>query len=163
MSAFALQSAEARADFIHQLAIPGGIPAYIVEKDFWVCWLLGRIFVGPKLGSDCVFKGGTSLSKVFGVIDRFSEDIDLGISPVSLGWQEADLDNAPSPSQRRKRMLKLEADCTKAVKTSFLPELVAVVRDVYMLLWQQGQREQGQYPKRRCRLVRNATTHQLHY
>ena len=49
----------------------------IVEKDFWVCWLLGRIFASAGLGGQCVFKGGTSLSKVFAAIDRFSEDIDL--------------------------------------------------------------------------------------
>ena len=49
----------------------------IVEKDFWVCWLLGHIFAAPSLGNHCVFKGGTSLSKVFAAIDRFSEDIDL--------------------------------------------------------------------------------------
>lgn len=61
-----------------------------------MCWLLGHIFATPGLGSDCVFKGGTSLSKVFRAIARFSEDIDLGLSPASLGWKESDLDDAPS-------------------------------------------------------------------
>ncbi len=63
-------------------------PSVIVEKDFWVCWLLGRIFATPGLDGNCVFKGGTSLSKVFAAIQRFSEDIDLGLSPASLGWNE---------------------------------------------------------------------------
>ncbi|MFM8715258.1 MAG: nucleotidyl transferase AbiEii/AbiGii toxin family protein, partial [Spartobacteria bacterium] len=53
-----------------------GVSAPIVEKDFWVCWLLGLIFSTPELGGNAVFKGGTSLSKVFGVIHRFSEDVD---------------------------------------------------------------------------------------
>ena len=127
MSFFALQSRESRAEFIYQFAIPASIPAYIVEKDFWVCWLLGRIFETPALGEHCVFKGGTSLSKVFKAIDRFSEDIDLGISPGSLGWKEADLDEAPSASQRRKRMEQLEADCAVAVRTRYLPVLEEVV------------------------------------
>ena len=47
------------------------LPAFIVEKNFWVCWLLGRIFATPQLGAGCVFKGGTSLSKVFGAIAVF--------------------------------------------------------------------------------------------
>src|SRR5439155_11031577 len=127
MSFFALQSRESRAEFMYQFAIPASIPAYIVEKDFWVCWLLGRIFETPALGEHCVFKGGTSLSKVFKAINRFSEDIDLGISPGSLGWKEADLDEAPSVSQRRKRMEQLGADCAEAVRTRYLPALEAVV------------------------------------
>jgi hypothetical protein len=128
MSAFATQPADARADFIYQFATGAKIPAYIVEKDFWVCWLLGRVFATPDLGADCVFKGATSLSKVFGVIDRFSEDIDLGISPASLGWKEADLDEAPSNTARQKRMKQVEADCAKAVQSRFMPELESVVR-----------------------------------
>ncbi len=49
----------------------------VVEKDFWVCWTLKRLFEDPTLSKLLIFKGGTSLSKVFGLIDRFSEDIDL--------------------------------------------------------------------------------------
>jgi len=49
----------------------------VVEKDFWVCWTLKRLFEHPDLSKLLIFKGGTSLSKVFGLIDRFSEDIDL--------------------------------------------------------------------------------------
>ena len=49
----------------------------VVEKDFWVCWTLKHLFEHPDLSKLMIFKGGTSLSKVFGLIDRFSEDIDL--------------------------------------------------------------------------------------
>lgn len=49
----------------------------VVEKDFWVCWTLKHLFEHPMLSTLLIFKGGTSLSKVFGLIDRFSEDIDL--------------------------------------------------------------------------------------
>lgn len=107
-----------------------GLPPAIVEKDFWVCWLLGRIFSAPTLGPLCVFKGGTSLSKVFQAINRFSEDVDLGLSPASLGWSEADLDDAPSVSQRRKRMDKMMADCAEVVRSKFQPELEASVRSL---------------------------------
>ncbi len=60
----------------------------ILEKDFWVCWILGILFES-EFASSLVFKGGTSLSKVFGVIDRFSEDIDLSLSPAFLKLPEA--------------------------------------------------------------------------
>lgn len=52
------------------------IPAVYVEKDYWVTYALFNIF-NDKIGSDAVFKGGTALSKCFGIIQRFSEDIDL--------------------------------------------------------------------------------------
>ena len=53
-----------------------GRPAHLLEKDIWVVWALAAIYDSP-LGSALTFKGGTSLSKVYKVIDRFSEDIDL--------------------------------------------------------------------------------------
>lgn len=52
----------------------------VVEKDFWVCWTLKQLFEDPFLSKLLIFKGGTSLSKVFRLIDRFSEDIDLVLS-----------------------------------------------------------------------------------
>ena len=51
-------------------------PVHLLEKDVWVVWSLHALFESP-LGKDLTFKGGTSLSKAYGVIDRFSEDIDL--------------------------------------------------------------------------------------
>jgi hypothetical protein len=53
-----------------------GRPAHLLEKDVWVVWALRALFESP-LATDLTFKGGTSLSKVYKVIDRFSEDIDL--------------------------------------------------------------------------------------
>ena len=127
MKTFASEPAESRADFIYQYAATAHVPAYIVEKDFWVCWLLGRIFSTDSLGRDCVFKGGTSLAKVFNAIHRFSEDIDLGLSPQSLGWKETDLDDAPSKTARLKRVTQIEADCAQAVRENFLPTLEKVI------------------------------------
>ena len=49
-----------------------------VEKDFWVCWVLDVLFNGMGEGHPrLLFKGGTSLSKAYQVIRRFSEDVDL--------------------------------------------------------------------------------------
>ncbi len=127
MKSFALEPSDERSIYINQYAATHGIPAYIVEKDFWVCWLLARIFSTPSLGPACVFKGGTSLSKVFGAIERFSEDIDLALSSDSLGWSEEELDEAPSPTKRRKLVKKLDQACAEAVQSRFHHELETAV------------------------------------
>lgn len=57
-----------------------------VEKDFWVCWLLKEIYSIPEFKGRLVFKGGTSLSKCFNLIQRFSEDIDLAVDFERLGF-----------------------------------------------------------------------------
>jgi len=71
-----LPSAERSALFSETAAGMGTTPA-IIEKDFWVTWVLDRLFRNPELARLLMFKGGTSLSKVYRLIERFSEDIDL--------------------------------------------------------------------------------------
>lgn len=66
------------------------LPAQVVEKDFWVTVVLQAIFSLPIV-EHLVFKGGTSLSKGWNLIDRFSEDIDLAVDPRFLGAREGDL------------------------------------------------------------------------
>ena len=58
----------------------------IIEKDFWVCWVLGELFTLPEIKGHLIFKGGTSLSKIYNVIERFSEDIDISIEKSYLGF-----------------------------------------------------------------------------
>ena len=53
-----------------------GLDAASVKKDFWVCWTLREIFALPGIGEHITFKGGTSLSKAWKLIERFSEDIE---------------------------------------------------------------------------------------
>jgi predicted nucleotidyltransferase component of viral defense system len=65
---------------IQEAAVRRGVSPVIIEKDFWVCYILSSLF-RSEFGESLVFKGGTSLSKVFRVIHRFSEDIDLSLSP----------------------------------------------------------------------------------
>ena len=57
--------------------------ATVIEKDFWICWILKQFCADSTLGTRLVFKGGPSLSKAYTLIDRFSEDLDL-ILDVSL-------------------------------------------------------------------------------
>jgi Nucleotidyl transferase AbiEii toxin, Type IV TA system len=71
---------------INQTAIKLGLPAFAVEKDWWVTLALRAIFDLP-IGKHLVFKGGTSLSKGWQLIERFSEDIDLAIDRSFLGFE----------------------------------------------------------------------------
>lgn len=66
------------------------LPAQVVEKDFWVTAVLQIVFSLP-IAEYLVFKGGTSLSKGWKLIERFSEDIDLAIDPIFLGAEDGDL------------------------------------------------------------------------
>ncbi len=61
-----------RADLFVATGSSHGLAPLMIEKDFWVCWTLKRLFTLPDPPSGLLFKGGTSLSKVFGVIERFS-------------------------------------------------------------------------------------------
>src|SRR5262245_49231004 len=65
-----------RAEALQVAAAQSGRPVHVLEKDAWVVWTLSALFDSP-FGKDLVFKGGTSLSKAYHVIDRFSEDIDV--------------------------------------------------------------------------------------
>ena len=127
MIEFALQPESERRLIIEQVAARRGILPVIVEKDFWVCWVLGRIFACPEMGPGVVFKGGTSLAKVFRVIERFSEDADLSVTPSFLGFSDLDLDEAPSNAQRLKRMKALAGACETCVAQQFQPALEASI------------------------------------
>lgn len=74
-----LLSKEERALFFGTAAEIMQMPFEIIEKDYWVVWVLERLFSFVKMKSHLTFKGGTSLSKAYGLIDRFSEDIDLSV------------------------------------------------------------------------------------
>jgi len=75
-----------RSELFEATAGAMGIHPAVAEKDFWVCWVLKKLFASPELKDKLVFKVGTSLSKVFKLIDRFSEDIDLVLNWELLGY-----------------------------------------------------------------------------
>jgi hypothetical protein len=119
-----LQPQERRL-YIEQAAVRRNVSAVVIEKDFWVCWLLGILF-GSEFSGSLVFKGGTSLSKVFGVIERFSEDIDLSLAPEFLQLPEA----GTSRNQASKWMKRAEDACGVAVQKQIAPVLEAAVETV---------------------------------
>jgi len=115
-------SPDERRLYVEQAAIRRDVSPVMLEKDFWVCWMLGVLF-RSEYADSLVFKGGTSLSKVFGVIERFSEDIDLSLSPTFLKLPEA----GTSRNQAHKWMTRAEAACGAAVQHQIGPAMETVV------------------------------------
>ncbi len=102
----------------------GDMRPALVEKDFWVCWTLKRIFTLEDPPAGLVFKGGTSLSKVYQAIDRFSEDVDLSFDRSVLGFGgDNDPAKAPSRKQVSNRLKGLSAACREMISARFLPQL----------------------------------------
>ncbi len=101
-----------------------GLSAGSVEKDFWVCWTLRTLFSSPTSGPHLTFKGGTSLSKGWKLIQRFSEDIDIVIDRDFLGFGgERAPEAAPSQKQRSKRLDELKDACQRHILDTLLPAL----------------------------------------
>ena len=86
MDKLARRPAEYRRDIFSEAAARLGIRPTIIEKDFWVCVALKFLFQKSRFGKSLVFKGGTSLSKAHGLIERFSEDIDLVLDWKVIGF-----------------------------------------------------------------------------
>ncbi len=74
---------EERSQIFQTLAPRLGLSPVVLQKDVWVCWVLEKLFLMPGR-LPMAFKGGTSLSKVYGVIHRFSEDVDITLDFRSL-------------------------------------------------------------------------------
>jgi hypothetical protein len=119
-------SAKERADLFRESAIRrGDITPEIVEKDFWVCWMLKHIFSLHGLSAHLIFKGGTSLSKVFKVIKRFSEDIDLSFSRSDFGFTgDRDIRSQLGTKKRERLLKELKNQCESYIATEFLPYLI---------------------------------------
>lgn len=117
-----------RALAFEQAATQRAVSAVVIEKDFWVCWLLSVMFSQPELAPHLVFKGGTSLSKVFGVIDRFSEDIDLSVSPEFVGADPQAFNALTSRTQRDAAMKEMQRLCAAKAQNTIAPLLEAAIQ-----------------------------------
>lgn len=109
-----------------------GRPAHLLEKDVWVVWALRTMFQSP-LGHQLVFKGGTSLSKAYGAINRFSEDIDLtydirAIAPDLV--KDGDAEFLPrNNSQQQKWKKAIEGRLEKWIADTVVPILMTALND----------------------------------
>ena len=108
-----------------------GTAALNIEKDFWVCWTLDALFNRlPAGGPRLLFKGGTSLSKAFGLISRFSEDIDITVFREDIG-ETASVETLEAMSGK-KRQAKLDAikqACQGYIGGAFMEQLSTYFRD----------------------------------
>lgn len=115
-----------RLDLFLSTANRLGAPIGNVEKDFWVCWTLDALY--HRLPADrprLLFKGGTSLSKAYGLIDRFSEDIDVTVFRDDLE-QAATVEELEALSGKKRRA-RLDAirDACRAYITGPLRDSLA--------------------------------------
>jgi hypothetical protein len=96
---FQLSTAE-RLEALDLAANTSGLLPHLLEKDIWVVWSLRHLFAGPY-ADHMVFKGGTSLSKAYGVIRRFSEDVDLTYDIRAIAADLVGDADAPLPASKR--------------------------------------------------------------
>ena len=124
MDDFARLPSDERRLYFEQAAARLGLSAQIVEKDFWVCWSLRRLFSLDEFRDHLTFKGGTTLAKVYRVIERFSEDVDVAIERGFLGFGG---DNEPekgaSEKEKQRRIARLKKACQAAVTDRLQPQL----------------------------------------
>lgn len=113
-----------RSDYIVAAATSLGISELVVEKDLWVVWMLEQLFaLSPELGP-FTFKGGTSLSKGFNAIQRFSEDIDISIDRARLGYaDDGYFYNAGSGKETRRRVEEIRGTVRAYTMDNILPAL----------------------------------------
>lgn len=103
-----------------------GMSSVIVEKDFWVCWTLQQLFAASSVRQHLIFKGGTSLSKAFGAISRFSEDIDLSLDRGLLGFVGEKDPAAHSGKAQKALLAELEGAAADFIGGPLLAELQAL-------------------------------------
>ena len=118
-------SVSERLEALQVAADASGLLPHLLEKDIWVVWSLQHLFAGPY-ADHLVFKGGTSLSKAYGVIRRFSEDVDLTYDIRAIAGDlvgEADVPLPTSKSQERKWSKEIRARLTDWVGAEIVPNL----------------------------------------
>lgn len=122
--------AETRAGLFTATAQRIGTTPQNVEKDFWVCWTLDALFNGLPEGPRLLFKGGTSLSKGFGLIRRFSEDIDVTVFRDDLGEAHSVEDLQKLSGKKREAALDAIRDaCQGFINGSMLAGLTQIAAE----------------------------------
>lgn len=123
MQRFAELPQKDRSDAIVVAAQQLGMEPAIVEKDFWVCWTLDYLFRESSFENSFAFKGGTSLSKGFGLIERFSEDIDLIFDWRLLGYGLDEPWEKRSNTKQDGFVAKINDDAARFLQGTLMPEM----------------------------------------
>lgn len=120
-----------RKDAFEQAAQRLGTSAIHIEKDFWVCWILDQLFNSradnePRL----LFKGGTSLSKGFSLINRFSEDIDVTVFRTDLA-HGATFDELEKMGRKKRdaELAQIRQDCSAYIQGPLQTKLAKLASD----------------------------------
>jgi hypothetical protein len=120
-----------RAEVFNEAGLQLGLPPYYVEKDFWVCWVLQLLFGHDQMGQHLTFRGGTSLSKGWQLIERFSEDVDLA---MSREWVDPELPNPAEEginnAERDRRLRQLRHACRQTIRNELVPLLEAAAAEL---------------------------------
>lgn len=107
-----------------------GLTDAIVEKDFWVCFMLDYLFHKSKWKNSIAFKGGTNLSKAYGLIERFSEDIDLILDWRVLGFEK----NEPWIDRSNTKQDKFNKEANRRteefLRDIFMPEIIKDLENI---------------------------------
>lgn len=132
MNTIARMPARERSDLFAETAERKALAEAIIEKDFWVCWVLKQLFSIDAFNGRLLFKGGTSLSKIFHAINRFSEDIDLAVDYAALGFtgeRDPRQENI-SKSKRADILQEMMAKCQHYIGSEFLDVLRARCQEI---------------------------------
>ena len=125
MNNVAQLSADERNELFKETASLMNTTNAIVEKDFWVVWTLNKLFSDERLNKILMFKGGTSLSKVFNLIGRFSEDIDL-----ILDWREVTNDNPLDEQPSKTKQVKFNEQINESAKVYIKEKLLPIISEI---------------------------------
>ena len=112
-----------RTNLFKVVSAKTNIALRVIEKDFWVCVVLQYLFNESYLKDYLIFKGGTSLSKCFALIDRFSEDIDLVLDWNLLGISDDDAFSLRNNSQQSKFIMCVNQKCIDYIRMNFIDDL----------------------------------------
>ncbi len=132
MKRIALMSSKERGEIFTEAGARLGFSPFHVEKDFWVCWTLGALFGNETTGPNLAFRGGTSLSKGWQCIERFSEDIDLAMSRDWVGRGEAvDLRMVTASKNQKEKLFKqLRDQCRTSISDVIVPLLMRDLAEI---------------------------------
>jgi hypothetical protein len=128
MDRFIKLSKQDKIDTFSKAEIDIGLSEGIIEKDFWVCWTLKELFALDGIKDHLTFKGGTSLSKVYKVIDRFSEDIDVSIERSFLGFKDKKDPANVGTKQAKKLIDELGETCQSFVRGELFNQVEKAIK-----------------------------------
>ena len=108
-----------KVNLFEELRIKTGLPPYAIEKDWWVVQTLDIIFSQLDVAEHLLFKGGTSLSKAWHLIQRFSEDIDLALNREYLGFDDGLISKSQVKKLREKSFEFVTTTFYEALQKAF--------------------------------------------